>query len=145
MQKEKQIRVTRVPQDIIQQLLVSPEEMLSFLVEGAVELYFLGVTEEINQPDVFRNAMRPLAVAWCVEEELVKKALAVVTEKCKAIDESENTEETSSKVPGNKRILAIFATLTDTIVWLERREDRLRIAELLYFLKDFWDIEGSLT
>jgi len=147
MSKDKRIQTTKAPLDIVQELLVSPEDMLNFLTAGAVELYALGVTEDICQPDVFRNAMHPLALAWNVEDEQTEHALAAVTEQCKAIaeDEDYDPEKSAFKEPSHKKILAIFATLTDTIVWLDSREDRLRIAELIYFLKDFWDIEGSLA
>jgi len=144
MKKDNCKQMNRAPQDIVREPLISLEEMLDYLTEGAIELYALGFIEDLSQPDVFRNAMQPLAIVWGDEDGLVEKAMATVHEKCIALGDS-GISAVDSKVFGRERILAIFITLTDTIVWLDSREDRLRIAELIYFLKDFWDIEGSLA
>ena len=129
---------------------MSTDEMLTFLMAGAIEFYALGLGETEDAPEPFRNAIRPFAAAHNVPIEVVEQTLATLLEACaKAASSGKNYQQmTAPEVNGIRifkavdcrEIVEVFATLVDAMVKLDSRADREILAALMWHLKELWDI-----
>lgn len=131
-------KVENEPIDIIQQLLLSPEELLKRLTDGSAELYALGFTD--GEPDVFTNAIPPVAKVWEIDSIIVENAIEALTQQRDLYDDPDNSDTFQHGILNGKEKLALLFTLIDSLVWLDNKEDRKVVSQLIYFLKDYWAI-----
>ena len=141
-------------EQVREQLPMTPEELLERLTHSAIELYSLGAKTDSEEPQVFSKAIVALAGAWNLDEKLAKQATATIQSQQEIVAEFERGEGEFRSVvdgeklfcdPGGKEILAMTSTLIQTMVWLERQEERQDICELLKLLRMFWGIEDFLA
>jgi hypothetical protein len=135
------------------ELPMAPEELLERLTYSAIELYSLGANADSEEPQVFSKAIAALAGAWNLDEKLEKQATATIQRQQEIVAEFERGEGEFRSVvdgeklfcdPSGKEILAMTSALIQTMVWLERQEERQDICELLGLLRTFWGIEDFL-
>ena len=140
-------------EQVREQLPMMPEELLERLLHSAVELYALGAKADSGEPQVFSQAMTPIATAWNLDKSLAEQSEATILAQREAVLECERSGGEFRLVmdgeklfcdPSGKEILAMTSVLIQTMVWLERQEERQTILELLKFLRTFWGIEDFL-
>ena len=129
--------------DTAPKTLIPPQALLDIIAKLAVENYALGMFE-IDETDVFRPAIKPIAKAWELPEHAAEHTLRAIRVSCVGIDEGTHERDAFPELSG-KQILAVFAALTESLVRLDSREDRRAVAELMGFLKDYWAISDSLN
>lgn len=133
---------TRKPGDNIQEMLVVPQDLVGHIAALAIENYALG-TFELDENDVFRAAIEPIAKVWVLDALCVESTLGEIQNACEMLNRDDD-EPTDFKDFSGSLMLRILATLTDTIVYLDELSDRQAIANLVYFLKDYWAIEDNI-
>ena len=145
--------VQALMEQVKKELPMTPDELLEQLTHSAIELYALGAKANSDEPQVFSNAIVALADAWDLDEKLAKQATATIQAQRDAVAEFERGEGEFRLVmdgeklfcdPSGKEILAMTSVLIQTMVWLERQEERQNICELLGLLRTLWGIEDFL-
>ena len=154
MKKQAKNRTKGVdnPDEIIQQALMCPTELMVWLTAGAIELYALGAEAEDKGPEIFINAMRPVAEAWSLVDGELEEAQAKVAAQREATLKHQEGEEYPLMMDEiwlfrdvqGKEIVSVIGTLIDTMVWLPEKDDRDAVASLIYFLKGYWAIGECL-
>jgi hypothetical protein len=121
--------------------LLEPKKLLDIVVQNAIENYASG-TFELYDEDVFRPTLTPIVKAWELPDYYGEHARLSVQIECERMEEHYD-EYVSPELHG-EQIISILATLTETIVRLDDGTDRLAVASLMDFLKDFWAVADNL-
>jgi len=145
-------KVTKSPVDTILETAMCPAEMLMWLTAGAIELYALGAEPGDTGPEIFINAMRPVALTGYLEDGELEEALGRVAAQREATLKHKEGEEYPLMMDERwlfrdiqgKEIVSIIGTLIETMVSLPEKDDREAVASLIYFLKDYWAIGECL-
>jgi len=145
-------KVTKSPIDTILETAMCPAEMLMWLTAGAIELYALGAEPGDTGPEIFINAMRPVALTGYLEDGELEEAQAKVAAQREASLKHKEGEEYPLMIAESwlfrdiqgPEIVSVIGTLIETMVWVPDQADRKAVAYLIYYLKDYWVIGECL-
>ena len=134
--------------------IVSADELVKKMTIAAVEVYILGAEAGENEVCVFKNSIPLIKKAWELTDGQAAEALALIEKQYEAVRnadkdggelESVLDEKLLLDTPSGKEILAVLWALIETAVRLDQREDRQMIADLIGYLKDFWNLEEHIA
>lgn len=133
---------------------ISADELIKKMTIAAVEVYIIGGEADESEVGAFKEAIPLIEKAWELTDGQADEALALIKKQHEAVENaSENSEDMESVLdekllldtPIGGEILAVLWALTETAVRLDRREDREKIAGLISYLKDYWDLAEHIS
>ena len=126
----------------VTEILIPQRDFVDLIVKLAIENHARGAFE-ISATNTFKTAVKLFADVWNMHGAVGEHAQLSIDIECDRVD---NGGGDYVHVPRPKRaqMLGIFATLVETIVQLDERNDRRAIANLMYFLKEYWSLADEL-
>ena len=131
---------------------VTADELIKKMTIAAVEVYILGAEADESEVGAFKEAIPLIEKAWELKDGQAADALTLIERQHEAVEnasasdmESVLDEKLLLDTPSGNEIIAVLYALIETTVRLDRREDREKIAGLISYLKDFWDLAEHIA
>jgi hypothetical protein len=129
---------------------VTADELISKMTIAAVEVYILGGEADDSEVGAFKNAIPLIEKAWELTDRQSDEALALIGKQHEAVQAADKDSERDIEsvldekllldTPSGYEILAVIWGLIETAVRIDQREDREKIAYLINYLRDYWDL-----
>jgi hypothetical protein len=124
------------PMDIIQEILLHPQELVDLIANIAIENH-ARKAYVLTCPEVFEMAIDAIAKLWDLPEGNAEIAILRIKTTCADLDNDSGGYY-------RLKMLAIFATLSETVVLLNWYAERRVVGNLTYFLKEYWSLADEL-
>ena len=130
------------PMDIIQEILLHPQELVDLIANIAIENH-ARKAYVLTCPEVFEMAIDAIAKLWDLPEGNAEIAILRIKKSCADLDDDCGGYYPVPR-PNRLKMLAIFATLNETVVLLNWYAERRAVGNFTYFLKEYWSLADEL-
>ena len=130
------------PMDIIQEILLHPQELVDLIANVAIENH-ARKAYVLTCPEMFEMAIDAIAKLWDLSEGNAEIAILRIKTTCAELDNDCGGYYPVPR-PNRLKMLAIFATLSETVVLLNWYSERRAVGNFTYFLKEYWSLADEL-
>ena len=133
---------------------VTADELISKMTIAAVEVYIIGGEADEGEVGAFKDAIPLIEKAWSLTDGQAAEAIALIEKQHEAVRAADKDSADIESVldakllldtPSGYEILAVIWGLIETAVRLDQREEREKIADLINYLRDFWDLAEHIS
>jgi len=122
--------------------------LIAKLSIAAVELFSLGAEDDSGEIIIIRDIIPLIAKVWALPDETATKAVAYIEQNLAAGNNTDGGRPKVSVLLGEHsgdEMVSLIWSLLETLVRVDSLYDRELIAEMITYIKDFWDIEGRIA